>query len=268
MPETVPPNALQVTALRAFTDNYIWAIHAPRDPQQIVVVDPGDAQPVLSALRDRRWSLAGILVTHHHADHIGGIVELTTAHPVPVFGPANERIPGDSRSLHEGDRAEFPSLGMSFDVLDVPGHTAGHIAYVGHGALFCGDTLFSGGCGRLFEGTAEQMTVSLDKLAALGDETLVYCTHEYTLSNLRFALAVEPDNSELKSYFERSRAKRDVDQITLPSNIELERKVNPFLRCSTETVRRAAERHAGRTLDSTLAVFATVRSWKDGFKAG
>jgi hydroxyacylglutathione hydrolase len=261
------PTTLQVTALRAFTDNYIWVIHSPLDPQQVVVVDPGDAQPVQAALRERNWSLAGILVTHHHADHIGGITELVDAYSPTIFGPATERIPGRPQCLREGDRASFPFIGLSFSVLDVPGHTAGHIAYVGHGALFCGDTLFSGGCGRLFEGTPEQMAASLDKLAALDDATLVYCTHEYTLSNLRFALAVEPDNSELKSYFERSRAKRDADQITLPSNIELERKVNPFLRCSADTVRRAAERHAGRALDSDVAVFAAVRGWKDGFKA-
>jgi len=263
----MPPHALQVTALRAFTDNYIWAIHAPRDPRRVVVVDPGDAAPVLSALRDRQWTLAGILVTHHHPDHIGGVLELLAAYPVPIFGPANEHIPGQPHPLREGDRAEFPSLGLSFAVLEVPGHTAGHIAYTGHGAVFCGDTLFSGGCGRLFEGTPEQMAASLDKLTALNGDTLVYCTHEYTLSNLRFALAVEPHNAELKNYFDSARAKREVDQITLPSNIELERKVNPFLRCAHESVRHAAERHTGRTLDSTVAVFAAVRSWKDGFKA-
>jgi hydroxyacylglutathione hydrolase len=267
VPETIPTTPLQVTALRAFTDNYIWTIHSPRDPQRVVVVDPGDANPVHLALRDRRWSLGAILVTHHHADHIGGVAELASRYSAPVFGPANERIPGEPRPLREGDRVELPSLGLSFDVLDVPGHTAGHIAYVGHGAAFCGDTLFSGGCGRLFEGTPEQMAASLDKLATLDAATQVYCTHEYTLSNLRFALAVEPDNAELRAYFDTVRVKRDADQITLPSNIELERKVNPFLRCAADSVRQAAERHAGRTLDSTVAVFAAVRAWKDGFKA-
>jgi hydroxyacylglutathione hydrolase len=261
------PTSLQVTALRAFTDNYIWVVHSPLDPHCVAVVDPGDARPVHRALQEQRWSLAAILVTHHHADHIGGVAELSSRYAAPVFGPANERIPGEPSKLREGDRVELPSMGLSFDILDVPGHTAGHIAYVGHGATFCGDTLFSGGCGRLFEGTPEQMSASLDKLAMLNGATQVYCTHEYTLSNLRFALAVEPDNADLRAYFDSVRAKRDADQITLPSNIELERKVNPFLRCAADSVRRSAERHTGRALDSTVAVFAAVRAWKDGFRA-
>jgi hydroxyacylglutathione hydrolase len=265
--QTKLPSVLQVTALRAFSDNYIWVIHSPLNPKNVVVVDPGDAQPVRTALSDRQWQLSGILVTHHHADHIGGVVELTSEFGVPVFGPAREKIPGNARALREGDCVELSALGLRFNVLDVPGHTAGHIAYLGHGALFCGDTLFSGGCGRLFEGTPEQMADSLAKLAALDGATQVYCTHEYTLSNLRFALAVEPDNSALAAYFEACRAKRDLDLLTLPSNIELERNVNPFLRCMTDSVRQAAERHAGHALDSDVAVFTVVRSWKDGFRA-
>src|ERR1700754_139999 len=182
---------LKISPVRAFADNYIWLIHAPADPRQVVAVDPGDAAPVRQFLMANDLRLAGILMTHHHADHVGGVAELLREQPVPAFGPANERIPGEPELMREGQRAQFPALGLEFEVLDVPGHTAGHIAYVGHGAVFCGDTLFSAGCGRLFEGTAEQMAASLDKLASLPDDTAVYCAHEYTISNLLFGLAVE-----------------------------------------------------------------------------
>jgi len=258
---------LQVTPLPAFTDNYIWMIHAPLDSRTVVVVDPGEAEPVERALRERQLQLGAILITHHHADHIGGVERLLSRHPVPIFGPAREAIPGSPRTLVEGDRVELDALGLSFGVLDVPGHTSGHIAFVGHGAVFCGDTLFSGGCGRLFEGTAEQMSVSLAKLARLDGATLVYCTHEYTLSNLRFGAAVEPNNAALAAYRQSCEAKRVADLPTVPSTIALEHSVNPFLRCTIETVKQAAEAHVGHALDSTVAVFAAVRAWKDNFKA-
>jgi hydroxyacylglutathione hydrolase len=231
----------------------------------VVVVDPGNAAPVRQFLSGNALHLAGILMTHHHADHVGGVPELLSEWPVPVFGPANERIPGEPIRLQEGDRAEFASLGLEFSILDVPGHTAGHIAYAGHGAVFCGDTLFSAGCGRLFEGTAEQMTGSLAKLAALPEATQVYCAHEYTLSNLKFALAVEPDNVDAATYLETCRTKRSRDEATVPSNIRQERNVNPFLRCHRQTVKQAAEARAGRELNPT-EVFAVIRQWKDGFK--
>jgi hydroxyacylglutathione hydrolase len=186
-------------------------------------------------------------------------------HPVPVFGPANETIPGRPQLLREGDTVALTEMGLEFSVLDVPGHTAGHIAFVGHGAVFCGDTLFSGGCGRLFEGTAEQMTSSLAKLARLPGETLVYCTHEYTVSNLRFALAVEPNNKQLADYMQACQDKRRRDEPTVPSTIALEHSVNPFLRCAAGTVKQAAETYAGRALDSTVAVFAVVRGWRTAF---
>jgi hydroxyacylglutathione hydrolase len=257
---------LQVTPVRAFTDNYIWLIHSPRDPRQVVVVDPGDAAPVERTLADRELTLSGLLITHHHGDHVGGVSDLLRQRAIPVFGPANENIPGHPTRLHEGDRAEFPALGLQFSVLDVPGHTAGHIAYVGHGAVFCGDTLFSGGCGRLFEGTAEQMHTSLSKLSALPAETLVYCAHEYTLSNLKFGLAVEPDNAASNRYLAECRELRARDEATIPSDIRRERNVNPFLRCDDKTVKQAAEAHAGRALHSHTEVFAVIRQWKDGFR--
>lgn len=256
---------LQVTPVQAFTDNYIWLIHSPRDPRRVVAVDPGDAAPVHQALTDRGLQLSGIFMTHHHRDHVGGVVELLRQHPVPAFGPAAESIPGEPTRLREGESASLEALGLQFHAIDVPGHTAGHIAYVGHGALFCGDTLFSAGCGRLFEGTAEQMTASLAKFAALPDETLVYCGHEYTVNNLRFALAVEPDNEESAAYLEECRRKRARNEATVPSDIRRERNVNPFLRCHRQTVKQAAEARAGRALNP-VEVFAVVREWKDGFK--
>jgi hydroxyacylglutathione hydrolase len=245
---------------------------SPRAAQRVLVVDPGDADPVQRALSAEGLELAGILLTHHHFDHVGGVTQLAERHrlqaaaPLKIFGPASERVPGQPVQLREGDRVELAELGLAFDVLDVPGHTAGHIAYVGHGAVFCGDTLFSAGCGRLFEGTAEQMTASLGKLAALPQDTLVYCAHEYTVSNLKFALAVEPDNPAARQYLEECLARRGRDEATVPSTIRRERNVNPFLRCDQETVKQAAEAQAGRRLNPP-EVFAVVRQWKDGFKS-
>lgn len=258
---------LQVTPVRAFSDNYIWLIHAPRDPGLVVVVDPGDAAPVERTLGDGHLTLAGILLTHHHPDHVDGVASLLQNRRAPLFGPASERLPGEPTRLRQGDRAALESLGLEFTVLDIPGHTAGHIAYVGHGALFCGDTLFSAGCGRLFEGTPEQMVGSLAKLAELPADTLVYCGHEYTLSNLKFALAVEPQNTECARYLEECTHKRARDEATLPSSIRRERNVNPFLRCEQQTVKQAAEHKAGRRLQNDIEVFAVIRQWKDGFRA-
>jgi hydroxyacylglutathione hydrolase len=258
---------LQITPVRAFADNYIWLIHAPRDASQVVAVDPGDAAPVERALADRQLALAGILLTHHHPDHVGGVPSLLQNRRVPLFGPGSERLPGEPTRLREGDRVALDALGLEFSVLDIPGHTAGHIAYVGHGALFCGDTLFSGGCGRLFEGTPEQMVSSLAKLAQLPGETLVYCGHEYTVSNLKFALAVEPHNAEAARYLEECTSKRARDEATLPSSIRRERNVNPFLRCEQQTVKQAAADKAGRRLQNDIEVFAVIRQWKDGFRA-
>lgn len=255
---------LKVSAVRAFADNYIWLIHSPQDAKQVVAVDPGDAHPVEQQIATG-LQLAGILITHRHADHVGGVASLSRARQIPVFGPAAEKVPEPARPLREGDTAMFESLGLEFKVLDVPGHTVGHIAYVGHGALFCGDTLFSAGCGRLFEGTPEQMTRSLAKLAALPDETLVYCGHEYTVNNLKFACTVEPENEQSVEYLEECRARRTRGEATVPSTMRRERNVNPFLRCDRQSVKQAAEARARRRLQSDIDVFAVIREWKDGF---
>ena len=255
-------NTITIVPIRAFQDNYIWCL---RTGAVAVVVDPGDAEPVLEYLSSEKLRLAAILTTHHHGDHVGGNTKLLTKYNVPVFGPAREKIPGITRALKEGDTIEVPGVGLTLGVLDVPGHTAGHIAYYGEGVLFCGDTLFSCGCGRLFEGTAAQMHSSLEKFAALPGETLVYCAHEYTLSNLRFARAADPDNPALDRREASARAALAAGHSSLPSTIESELAANPFLRGGDPAVAASASRHAGHALTSPVDVFTTLRQWKDSF---
>ena len=256
---------MHVRPIPAFKDNYIWLLVGPDDPQSVAVVDPGQAAPVLRELAAESLRLDAILLTHHHADHVGGTAELVAATGAAVFGPARERMPVECQRLHGGDRTRLPALGLEFEVIDVPGHTAGHIAYFGHEALFCGDTLFSAGCGRLFEGTAGQMLASLDALAALPDSTRVFCGHEYTVANLRFAMTVESDNAEIVDYARRAGALRAANRPTLPSTIGLEKRVNPFLRSRLDNIRASAESHAGVALPTPVAVFAEIRGWKDTF---
>jgi hydroxyacylglutathione hydrolase len=255
---------LKVTPVKAFRDNYIWLIHGT-DPRRVAIVDPGDARPVFQALEAQGLEPVAILLTHHHPDHSAGIPALREAFDIPAWGPANEPVAGMTEAVSGGDRVELPGLGLAFDVIDIPGHTAGHIAFHGHGALFCGDTLFSAGCGRIFEGTPAQMLASLDTLAALPDETRVYCGHEYTLANLRFAQAVEPGNAEIAQHAAHVASLRDDDAPSLPSTIAVERRINPFLRADEPAVRDAAARRAGNTLASRVEVFAAVRRWKDEF---
>lgn len=256
------PFMMNIVPVPAFKDNYIWVIRD--DAGRAAVVDPGEAQPALDYLQAEGLSLAAILITHHHPDHVGGVPTLLERHDVPVFGPGSERIPGMSKPLGEGDQAHIADMGLTFEVLDIPGHTAGHIAYTGHGALFSGDTLFAGGCGKLFEGTPSQMHASLAKLASLPEDTRVYCGHEYTEANLRFAVQVEPDNAAIQQRLEHVAAQRRNGEVTLPSTIALERDTNVFLRSGSESVKQHAEAHAGRRLDSAVDVFGTVRAWKDG----
>lgn len=257
---------LEVAPIPAFQDNYIWLIRGAKDPGAVAVVDPGDAVPVLQRLAAESLRLHAILATHHHADHVGGAARLVAETGATVFGPRSERLPVACVPLSDGERARVPALGLEFTVLDVPGHTAGHIAFYGHGALFCGDTLFSAGCGRLFEGTPEQMLASLDAFAGLPDATRVFCGHEYTLANLRFASAVEAGNPDIADYVQKATEMRAAGLPTLPSSIGLEKRVNPFLRSRHENVKLSAERRAGRPLPTPVAVFAEVRSWKDTFR--
>ena len=251
---------LMVTAVPAFADNYIWLISTGES--RCAVVDPGDAAPVLESLEQQDLQLDSILLTHHHADHVGGVPRLVEATGATVYGPADPRISGVDHAVGEGDRVELAKLGLAFEVIEVPGHTSSHIAFHGHGSLFCGDTLFSVGCGRLFEGTPEQMQASLDKLAALPDATRVFCAHEYTLSNCDFARGVEPGNADLARRASQVEALRATGHITLPSTLGEEKRVNPFLRTRESAVVEAARRHeaTARAGASTLAV---IRGWKD-----
>ena len=257
---------MKLIPLPAFQDNYLWLLH---DGRRALVVDPGDAGPVRAALDEGGLQLDAILVTHHHPDHVGGVDALRDATGARVFGPARERIPQPLERLSQGDAIEV--LGLRFDILDVPGHTAGHIAYNcpdvdGAPLLFCGDTLFSGGCGRLFEGTAAQMHDSLGKLAALPGNTLVCCTHEYTLGNLKFATAVEPANTKLNHYRQQCEERRSRGEPTLPSTIAVEREVNPFLRTRVAAVAQAAHAYNAADMNDEVAVFAALRQWKNEFR--
>ena len=239
------------------------------DAAQALVVDPGDAQVVMAALQQHSLQLRCILLTHHHADHTGGVDELRQATGCEVYGPAAEQMPEPLTRLTGGDPVH--AMGLSFRVMDVPGHTAGHIAYycesyLGQPLLFCGDTLFSLGCGRMFEGTPAQMHASLQRLAALPGETRVCCGHEYTLANAAFATTVDPGNAALRERAAEVRRLRAADQPSLPSTLHDERACNPFLRCEDPAVRASVAAHAGHPLASPVDVFAHLRNWKDGFR--
>jgi hydroxyacylglutathione hydrolase len=258
---------MKIVAVPALKDNYIWLLH---HRGRAAVVDPGEGAPVIEQLRREGSTLTAILLTHHHADHVGGVEELLSHRSVPVYGPAAESIAEVDHPLGDGDRVDLPDLGLQFEVLDVGGHTRGHIAYYAANLLFCGDTLFGGGCGRIFEGTPAQMWRSLSRLAALPPQTAVYCAHEYTEANLRFALAVEPDNPDLHRRIESVHSLRSQGQPSVPSTLAEELASNPFLRWRSPAVMAAAERHRsvpvnGVPVNGDAEVFAAIRAWKDVF---
>ena len=256
---------LTVLAIPAFNDNYLWLIH---DGTHAVAVDPGDAQAIVAALDKLNLSLLAILLTHHHSDHIGGVENLIARFKIPVYGPCNEVIAHVDHLVAENDIVTIPELNIHFSVLDVPGHTNGHIAYycANQHWLFCGDTLFAGGCGRLFEGTPAQMKNSLAKLAALPDTTQVYCAHEYTLTNLRFAKEVEPNNLALIERIVVESEKRERMQATIPSTIGIEKQTNPFLRCNEPAIIARVQAEAGLLSTDSLSVFAALRAWKNNYQ--
>ncbi len=258
---------LHIEPVKAFQDNYLWVVHRSGS-KQAVVVDPGDAAPVQAYLQQQGLQLAGILLTHHHADHIGGVDALLRHWPVPVYGPDTVKIPQVTHPQEDGDLVDV--LGLALQVMTVPGHTLDHIAYFacdaeGGPLVFCGDTLFAGGCGRMFEGTAPMMYASLHKLAQLPAATRVFCTHEYTLSNLNFAKAVLKELPALTARIASEQLKRAQNQPTVPSSIALELATNPFLRCEDPEVLAALVTHQGTIERDPAQVFGALRRWKDGF---
>lgn len=252
---------IEVGYARALRDNYVWLLKGPGG--RCAIVDPGEERPVVEAVEAQGLQPAAILITHHHPDHVGGAAALQARYGVPMHGPDDERIPGEATRLKDGEALELDELEMRFTIHFIPAHTRSHIAFHGEGLVLSGDTLFSIGCGKLFEGTPEQMTASLAKLAALPDETLIYCGHEYTLANCRFARNVEPDNQALAEHERRAAERVEAGRPSLPSTIAEEKAANPFLRTAEPGVIAAAERRAGRRLQAEHEVFAELRAWKD-----
>jgi hydroxyacylglutathione hydrolase len=256
---------LKISPIPAFDDNYIWLLQGETG-NSAVVVDPGDEAPVLAALQQQHLTLEAILITHKHGDHVGGVNGLKAAWPdAVVYGPAHEQIPAIDRPLNQGERVRLTGIDAEFEVMEVPGHTEGHLAYYAErpGVLFCGDTLFAGGCGRVFSGTYQQLHESLQRIAALPTDTAIYCAHEYTLANLGFARWVEPDSAAVAARLQAAEAQREAGLPTVPATLGLELQTNPFLRVAEPAVVAAAERFAGHALTPGAAVFTAIRNWKD-----
>lgn len=270
---------LNITHVNAFSDNYIWMLQRPQNDtsgnKQLVIVDPGQSEPALSYIEQHQLEPVAILITHQHYDHTGGVAKIVEQYPnIEVIGPgrscSEKRLSIDllipdlfTRTVSEGDVVTIDALDISFEVIEIPGHTLDHLAYIGEGLVFCGDTLFAAGCGRLFSGTAEMMSKSLGRLGQLPAKTLMYCTHEYTVDNLGFAKWVEPENSDILQRDSREMERQEKGQPTVPTSVELELKTNPFMRLNDPQVRQAAENYAGKALTQDWQVFAALREWKD-----
>lgn len=262
----MPNDTVSIIPIAALKDNYIWCI-IHREKHRCAIVDPGDAKPVLAYLKAQQLKLCAILITHHHWDHTNGIDEILQSFPVPVYGPANDNIPQVNYPLQENMEIDLKALDLKLKILDIPGHTLGHIAYFSPGMVFTGDTLFAAGCGRLFEGSAAQLYASLNKLKQLPPTTKVYCGHEYTLANLNFAKTVEPQNQMILRQIEITQLQRQKNQPSLPTSLQLEQAVNPFLRCDQKDVSAAVSQMANTRLDDPIAVFTVLRQLKDQFKS-
>ena len=257
---------MQITPVPAFRDNYIWVIHDRVGGNHLaVLVDPGEPEAILSWLDSEEATPVAVLVTHHHGDHTGALAALAGRWSMPVYGPGNENIAGVTHPVSEGSVVDIHRLGLSLSVLETPGHTLGHICYFGHGRLFSGDTLFSCGCGRLFEGTAAQMHASLQRLASLPPDTLIHCAHEYTLPNIGFAREVEGENPALEARYVQARQMQKSGQPTLPVSIAQELATNPFLRCHLPGVRVAISHRTGLPANTDVEAFASLRRWKDSY---
>jgi hydroxyacylglutathione hydrolase len=273
--QTLKP--ILVTAIPAFTDNYFWAITSPNVKpvnegmlKPVALVDPGDAKPCITFLEENNLQLCAILITHHHADHTGGVAELkeyclNKGWPLTVYAPENEKITHVDIRVKGKQVIEINALELSFEIIDLAGHTLDHIGYYSSDVVFCGDTLFSGGCGRIFEGSPQQMLSALTRLTDLPNRTHVYCAHEYTLANLTFALAVEPQNAELVHYYNQVVTRRANNISTVPTSILLEKKINPFLRCHQQEIINSAFDFSGEKPTDTLETFTIIRQWKDQF---
>ena len=255
---------LEIIPIPALKDNYIWLLKN-RASGHIAIVDPSNAEPVLNIIQSEGLEPIAILITHHHWDHIGGISGITEKYDIPVYTPKTESVAGSTRPVGEGDVISLPELNLELNILDVPGHTSGAIAYYAEGMVFSGDTLFTAGCGRLFEGTPPQMHASLSKFKSLPDATLLYCGHEYTVSNLQFAKNVEPDNLAIQQRLAQAILTRNNNQPTVPATLKLEKETNPFLRCEVTNVIEAAITHTGKSLSEPADIFAAIRHWKDTF---
>jgi len=271
--QTLKP--ILVTAIPAFNDNYIWAITS-KDPsitnknKPIALVDPGEAAPCIAFIEKNELQLCTILVTHHHPDHVGGIADLKTycqnkGWPLTIYAPENSSIKNIDVRVSEREIVNISALDVSFEVINLAGHTLDHIGYYGNDIVFCGDTLFSGGCGRIFEGSPKQMLTALTRLTDLPERTHVYCAHEYTLANLTFALAVEPKNAELVHYYNQVLAQREKNVSTIPTSILLEKKINPFLRCKQADIVNSAAKFSGTNPVNELETFTVIRQWKNQF---
>jgi hydroxyacylglutathione hydrolase len=255
---------LEIIPLPALKDNYIWLLKN-KASRHIAIVDPSEAEPVLKLVKSEDLIPIAILITHHHWDHVGGIAGITKEHNIPVYTPKTESVAGSTNPVGEGDVVSLPELDLNLAILDVPGHTAGAVAYYADNMVFSGDTLFTAGCGRMFEGTPPQMHASLSKFKTLPDDTLVYCGHEYTVANLQFAASVEPDNTAIQERLKLAQQTRNENHPTVPATLAQEKETNPFLRCEQANVIHAAADYSGKTLDEPAEVFAAIRSWKDNF---
>jgi len=255
---------IEITPIPALNDNYIWIVISIAQ-HTALVIDPGDATPVIDFLTKHQLSLQAILITHHHWDHVNGISELLHHFDIPIYASAKEKLPSTTMPLYDDNEVRISTFPIVFHVLAIPGHTSGHIAYYSPGMLFCGDTLFAAGCGKLFEGTAAQMYASLQKIAALPFDTKIYCAHEYTLNNLRFAQTVEPHNSKILERIQRVTTLRNKKLPSLPSTLQEELETNPFLRCKSPELKANVEAYAHQHLQDPMEIFSWLRKWKDNF---